>query len=39
MLGIICLTPPLQFLKATTVDVFSPKSLEMTFAALIPSSF
>src|SRR6266568_2303592 len=30
LLGIVYLTPPLQFLKATAVAVFSPKSLEMT---------
>ena len=34
-LGIIYLTPPLQFLKATAVGVFSPKSLEMTLTLML----
>ena len=29
-LGIIYLTPPLEFIKATVVAIFAPKSLEMT---------
>jgi integral membrane protein (TIGR00529 family) len=35
ILGIIYLTPPLQFLKATTVAVFSLKSLEMTLTLML----
>src|SRR5665647_1799326 len=35
VLGIIYLTPPLQFLKATAVAVFSPKSLEMTLTLML----
>lgn len=30
LLGLVYLTPPLQFLRATAVAVFAPKSLEMT---------
>ena len=35
VLGIIYLTPPLEFLKATTVALFSPKSLEMTLTLML----
>ncbi|MFZ2949681.1 MAG: DUF401 family protein [Desulfuromonadaceae bacterium] len=35
VLGIIYLTPPLQFLKATAVAVFAPKSLEMTLTLML----
>jgi integral membrane protein (TIGR00529 family) len=35
VLGIIYLTPPLQFLKAASVGVFSPKSLEMTLTLML----
>lgn len=34
-LGIIYFTPPLQFLKAAAVGVFSPKSLEMTLTLML----
>lgn len=34
-LGIIYFTPPLQFLKAAAVGVFSPKSLEMTLTLIL----
>lgn len=34
-LGIIYFTPPLQFLKAAAVAVFSPKSLEMTLTLML----
>jgi len=34
-LGIIYLTPPLEFLKATAVAVFAPKSLEMTLTLML----
>jgi integral membrane protein (TIGR00529 family) len=35
VLGVIYLTPPLEFLKATAVGVFSPKSLEMTLTLML----
>lgn len=35
MLGILYLTPPLQFLKATAVAIFDPKSLEMTLTLML----
>lgn len=35
VLGIIYLTPPLQFLKATSTAVFSPKSIEMTLTLML----
>ena len=35
VLGVIYLTPPLEFLKATTVAVFAPKSLEMTLTLML----
>lgn len=35
VLGIIYLTPPLEFLKATAVAVFSPKSIEMTLILML----
>lgn len=34
-LGIIYLTPPFEFLKATAVAVFAPKSLEMTLTLML----
>jgi len=34
-LGVIYLTPPFEFLKATMVAVFAPKSLEMTLTLMI----
>lgn len=34
-LGIVYLTPPLQFLKAAAVAIFSPKSLEMTITLML----
>ncbi|MDD2580458.1 MAG: DUF401 family protein [Desulfuromonadaceae bacterium] len=35
VLGIIYLTPPLQFLKAAAVATFAPKSLEMTLILML----
>ena len=35
VLGVIYLTPPLEFLKATVVAVFDPKSLEMTVTLML----
>lgn len=35
VLGIIYLTPPLDFLKATAVGIFAPKSLEMTLTLML----
>lgn len=35
LLGVIYLTPPLEFLKATAVAIFSPKSLEMTLTLML----
>ncbi len=35
VLGIIYLTPPLEFLKATVAAVFAPKSLEMTLTLML----
>lgn len=35
VLGFIYFTPPLQFLKAAAVGVFSPKSLEMTLTLML----
>lgn len=34
-LGIIYLTPPLQFLKAAVVAIFAPKSIEMTMTLML----
>ena len=34
-LGLIYLTPPLLFLKATATGIFSPKSLEMTLTLML----
>jgi len=35
VLAIIYLTPPLDFLKATTIAIFAPKSLEMTLTLML----
>src|SRR6185369_6273802 len=35
LLALIYLTPPLDFIKAATVAVFSPKSLEMTLTLML----
>ena len=35
MLGLIYMTPPLQFIKAATAAVFSPKSIEMTLTLML----
>src|SRR6185369_14373525 len=35
LLALIYLTPPRAFIKATTVAVFSPKSLEMTLTLML----
>jgi integral membrane protein (TIGR00529 family) len=35
VLGIVYLTPPLEFLKATAFAVFAPKSLEMTLTLML----
>ena len=35
MLGIIYLTPPLDFFKAAAVAIFAPKSLEMTLTLML----
>ncbi len=35
VLGIIYLTPPVQFLKAVTTGIFAPKSLEMTLTLML----
>ncbi|MDD2853751.1 MAG: DUF401 family protein, partial [Desulfuromonadaceae bacterium] len=35
LLGILYLTPPLEFLRATAIGLFSPKSLEMTLTLML----
>lgn len=35
VLGIIYLTPPLEFLNATAIAIFAPKSLEMTLTLML----